>query len=239
MALDYYMCDYSYAEPPKVTGLKNMVRLPTYADFGHDDYLIADERGYETLVYHLASQFLKTDHKGTIVDPRLMLNKVVRQIENSSNDVVVTTEDGKTYKADYVMVSHFEKEYLGQNILLVTITDDESRRIEKQADSKTKTEVMEVLKKMFGNDIPEATDILVPRWWSNRFYKGSFSNWPVHFTKYEFDQIKAPVGRVYFTGEHTSEQHNGYVHGAYLAGIDSANDMIDCFKKDSFNQAKG
>ncbi|KAJ0982228.1 hypothetical protein J5N97_010483 [Dioscorea zingiberensis] len=165
-----------------------MVRLPTYADFGHDDYLIADERGYETLVYHLASQFLKTDHKGTIVDPRLMLNKVVRQIENSSNDVVVTTEDGKTYKADYVMVSHFEKEYPGQNILLVTITDDESRRIEKQADSKTKD---------------------------------------------------APVGRVYFTGEHTSEQHNGYVHGAYLAGIDSANDMIDCFKKDSFNQAKG
>jgi polyamine oxidase len=30
--------------------------------------------------------------------------------------------------------------------------------------------------------------------------------------------IKAPVGRVYFTGEHTSERYNGYVHGAYLAG---------------------
>ena len=29
---------------------------------------------------------------------------------------------------------------------------------------------------------------------------------------------KAPVGRVYFTGEHTSEHYNGYVHGAYLAG---------------------
>jgi monoamine oxidase len=30
--------------------------------------------------------------------------------------------------------------------------------------------------------------------------------------------LKAPVGRVYFTGEHTSELYNGYVHGAYLAG---------------------
>jgi hypothetical protein len=29
---------------------------------------------------------------------------------------------------------------------------------------------------------------------------------------------KAPAGRVYFTGEHTSEHYNGYVHGAYLAG---------------------
>lgn len=30
---------------------------------------------------------------------------------------------------------------------------------------------------------------------------------------------KAPVERVYFTGEHTSEYYNGYVHGGYLAGI--------------------
>jgi polyamine oxidase len=33
-------------------------------------------------------------------------------------------------------------------------------------------------------------------------------------------KLKAPVGRVYFTGEHTSERYNGYVHGAYLAGLD-------------------
>lgn len=147
---------------------------------------------------------------------------------------------------------------------MVTVTDDESRRIEQQKDSKTKAEVMEVLKEMFGKNIPEATDILVPRWWSNRFYKGSFSNWPIGVNRYEYDQIrvisrwrlvfmrcfssskllidkwldnnndyprdynfssncslmmKAPVGRVYFTGEHTSEHYNGYVHGAYLSGL--------------------
>ncbi|KAK1317111.1 Polyamine oxidase [Acorus calamus] len=43
--------------------------------------------------------------------------------------------------------------------------------------------------------------------------------------------MKAPVGRVYFIGEHTSEHYNGYVHGAYLAGIHSAEMMIDCIKK--------
>uniref|UniRef100_A0A453SFZ0 Amine oxidase domain-containing protein n=1 Tax=Aegilops tauschii subsp. strangulata TaxID=200361 RepID=A0A453SFZ0_AEGTS len=33
-------------------------------------------------------------------------------------------------------------------------------------------------------------------------------------------RMQAPVGgRVYFTGEHTSEHYNGYVHGAYLAGL--------------------
>lgn len=73
---------------------------------------------------------------------------------------------------------------------MVTVTDDESRRIEQQKDSKTKAEVMEVLREMFGKSIPEATDILVPRWWSNRFYKGSFSNWPIGVNRYEYDQIR-------------------------------------------------
>ena len=30
--------------------------------------------------------------------------------------------------------------------------------------------------------------------------------------------LQAPVGPLYFTGEHTSAPFNGYVHGAYLAG---------------------
>ncbi|KAF9608498.1 hypothetical protein IFM89_009864 [Coptis chinensis] len=102
----------------------------------------------------------------------------------------------------------------------VTVTDDESRRIEQQPDCETKAEVMQVLRNMFGQNIPEATDILVPKWWSNKFYRGTFSNWPIGVTRYEYDQIRAPVGRIYFTGEHTSDQYNGYVHGAYLAGVD-------------------
>lgn len=32
--------------------------------------------------------------------------------------------------------------------------------------------------------------------------------------------LQAPVGRIFFTGEHTSERFNGYVHGGYLAGED-------------------
>ncbi|CBI28519.3 unnamed protein product, partial [Vitis vinifera] len=84
---------------------------------------------------------------------------------------------------------------------------------------------------MFGKQIPEATDILVPRWWSNRFYKGSYSNWPIGVGHHQFNQIKAPVGRVYFTGEHTSAAYYGYVHGAYFAGIDSAKMITNCIKR--------
>ena len=33
-----------------------------------------------------------------------------------------------------------------------------------------------------------------------------------------FGYLQAPVGPIFFTGEHTSERFNGYVHGGYLAG---------------------
>jgi len=76
------------------------------------------------------------------------------------------------------------------------VTDEESRRIEQQSDNQTKAEIMQVLRKMFpGKDVPDATDILVPRWWSDRFYKGTFSNWPIGVNRYEYDQLRVlPYG---------------------------------------------
>ncbi|RVX10496.1 Polyamine oxidase [Vitis vinifera] len=278
MAIDYYNYDYEFAEPPRVTSLQNTAPLPTFANFGEDLYFVGDSRGYESVVHYVAKQFLTTNKDGQITDPRLLLNKAVVQITYSPSGVIIKTEDGSVYRAEYVMLSpsigvlqstlidfkpdlpfpykfwpagngtefflyahekrgyytiwqQLEREYPGANVLLVTVTDDESKRIEQQPDSDTKAEVMGVLRAMFGKNIPEATDILVPRWWSNRFYKGTFSNWPIGVSRFEFDQIRAPVGRVYFTGEHTSQHYNGYVHGAYLAGIDSANILIPCIKK--------
>ncbi|XP_048573666.1 polyamine oxidase 1-like [Triticum urartu] len=300
MILDYFKHDYEFAEPPRVTSLQNVVPLATFRDFGDDVYFVADRRGYEAVVHHLAGQYLEADKSGNIVDPRLQLNKVVREISHSGSGVAVKTEDDKVYKADYVMVStsvgvlqsdlikfkprlpawkilsiyqfdmavytkifvkfprkfwpegkgrefflyassrrgyygvwqELEAQYPGANVLLVTVTDEESRRTEQQPDNQTKAEIVEVLRSMFpGEDVPDATDILVPRWWSDRFYRGTFSNWPIGVNRYEYNQLRAPVGRVYFTGEHTSEHYNGYVHGAYLSGIDSADILIKCAHK--------
>ncbi|RVX10503.1 Polyamine oxidase [Vitis vinifera] len=298
MAIDYIAYDYEFSEPPRVTSLKNSIPLHTFSKFGEDAYFVADPKGYESVVYFVAKQFLTTNESGEITDPRLLFNKVVNEISYSKNGVTVKTEDGSVYRAEYVMVSasigvlqsglinfkpdlppwkilamyqfdmavytkiflkfpdkfwpsgngtefffyahekrgyytiwqQLEEEYPGANFLLVTVTDDESRRIEQQPDSDTKAEIMGVLRAMFGKNISEATDILVPRWWSDKFYRGSYSNWPIGVSRLEYDRIRAPVGRVYFTGEHTSEYFNGYVHGAYLAGIDSAKMLIRCVK---------
>lgn len=77
--------------------------------------------------------------------------------------------------------------------MLVTVEDDESIRVEQQSDEETKAEIMEVLRKMFGKDIPEATHILIPRWKSDRFYQGSYSNWPVGYSQKRHDQLKVSL----------------------------------------------
>lgn len=76
MVVDYFKYDFELAEPPRVCSLQNSVPNPTFTDFGDDEYFVADQRGYEAVVYYLAGQYLKTDGSGKIVDPRLQLNKV-------------------------------------------------------------------------------------------------------------------------------------------------------------------
>ncbi|GLJ36664.1 hypothetical protein SUGI_0737610 [Cryptomeria japonica] len=298
MAIDFFMYDFEIAEPPRVTSLKNVEPNPTFEEFGENEYFIADSRGYEFIVHKIAQEFLHSAN-GSISDPRLKLNKVVREIEYTEKGVKVSTEDGSVYTAKNAIVSvsvgvlqtklidfkpdlplwklmaiykwdmviyckifmkfpfkfwptgpgteffmyahekrgyynfwqHLENEYPGGNLLMVTVTDDESRRIEQQPDHETKAEIMSVLRKMFGYHIPEMEEILIPRWGQDRFYKGTYSNWPIGVSVHDFESLQAPVGPVYFTGEHTSQEYNGYVHGAYLAGIDTANQLLDCIKK--------
>lgn len=49
--------------------------ISTYVDFGEKEFLVADERGYEHLLYKMAENFLYTSD-GKISDSRLKLNKV-------------------------------------------------------------------------------------------------------------------------------------------------------------------
>jgi hypothetical protein len=85
---------------------------------------------------------------------------------------------------------HMENAYPGSNILVVTLTNGESKRVEAQSDEETLEEAMGVLRDMFGPNIPNATDILVPRWWNNRFQRGSYSNYPIISDNQDVHYIK-------------------------------------------------
>ncbi|KAB2594762.1 polyamine oxidase 1 [Pyrus ussuriensis x Pyrus communis] len=132
----------------------------------------------------------------------------------------------------YTFWQHMENAYPGSNMLVVTLTNEESKRVEAQSDEETLKEAMGALTDMFGPNIPEATDILVPRWWNNRFQRGSYSNYPLVSNDHFVHDIKNPVGRIFFTGEHTSEKFSGYVHGGHLAGIETGKALLEEMEKE-------
>jgi len=77
MVVDYYKFDYEFAEPPRVTSLQNTQPTPTNADFGEDNYFVADQRGFESIIHSIGSSYLSTDGNGKLSDRRILLNKVL------------------------------------------------------------------------------------------------------------------------------------------------------------------
>ena len=66
----------------------------------------------------------------------------------------------------FPVMQNMEKDGLlpnGTNVLLVTVTGDEGRRIEGQTDEETKQEIMKTLRKIYGGNIPEPTGMLALR----------------------------------------------------------------------------
>jgi polyamine oxidase len=110
-----------------------------------------------------------------------------------------------------------------------TVQGEDSYRIESQPDQVTLSEMMKVLRKMYGSHIPDATEIYVPRWNSDPLFRGSYSNWPIGLKREHFDNVRAPlVNTLFFTGEHTSEMYFGYVHGAMISGEETGNNIARC-----------
>lgn len=111
----------------------------------------------------------------------------------------------------------------GSNILFVTVVNTESYRVEKQSDEQTKAEVLAVLRQMFPDvdDIPEPIDFLYPRWSTEPWAYGSYSNWPPATTLQMHENLRANVGRLWFAGEATSAAYFGFLHGAWFEGRDA------------------
>lgn len=132
----------------------------------------------------------------------------------------------------YPVWQALDAEYSGGNLLLVTVTDNEAKRVEQQPAETTRRECMALLRTMFGPRIPEATSILVPKWWTDKRFRGAYSNWPIGVGVGDFERLKAPVAqRLFFAGEHTHAKYNGFMHGALASGYETATDVLAALGK--------
>ncbi|KAI1378388.1 putative flavin-containing polyamine oxidase [Hypoxylon crocopeplum] len=107
------------------------------------------------------------------------------------------------------------------NIIFVTVVDGQSYRVEQQSDEETKAEVMAVLRDMFPDiEVPDPIAFMYPRWSTEEWAYGSYSNWPVGMTLEKHQNLRANVDRLWFAGEATSAQYYGFLHGAWFEGRD-------------------
>ncbi|XP_074658261.1 uncharacterized protein LOC141911182 [Tubulanus polymorphus] len=115
----------------------------------------------------------------------------------------------------------------GTNILLVTVIGDEADRVSRLPVATVKAELTAVLRSMYGEQVPEPVEILVPDWHSNPFYYGSYSNWPPWMSADMHALMGAPLNdKLYFAGEGYSAEFYGYLHGAMQSGNQTAQQII-------------
>jgi len=112
----------------------------------------------------------------------------------------------------------------GSNILLVTVVQNESKRVEVQPQEQTVREILAVLRSMYGDAVPTngPINVVVPRWLNDPAFRGSWSNIAVGATDTDFEKMQAAVGGLFFAGEATDSHYNGFVTGGYHSGSDVA-----------------
>jgi len=107
----------------------------------------------------------------------------------------------------------------GSGIFIATVVTEQSRRVEAQSDERTKSEILAVLREMFGaENAPDPVDFLYPRWGQTPWARGSFSNWPPGLSLEGHQNLRANVDCLWFAGEATSQEYYGYLQGAWLEG---------------------
>lgn len=113
------------------------------------------------------------------------------------------------------------------NALMTFAYADYARQTESMTDAAIIAEIMKHLKDMYGNNIPNPTNLLRTKWQSNENTYGSYSYTAVGSAMHHFDDLaKAVNNKLFFAGEHTHIDYFSTAHGAYLSGIREADKII-------------
>ena len=120
--------------------------------------------------------------------------------------------------------TYFEPVFKDSPILFTVVTDDVARMVYRQPIYETSRQIMAVLRLIFGKDIPDPLDVTIPDWLINPYFRGTYTSAGIGCSNH---LISESVSRLHFAGEAAAKKYSGYVHGAYLSGIQTAKDIID------------
>jgi monoamine oxidase len=114
------------------------------------------------------------------------------------------------------------------NALMTFAYAEYARQTESMTDAQIIAEIMLHLKNIYGNNIPNPTNILRTKWQTNENSFGAYSYTQVGTEMQHFDDLAEEVNdKLFFAGEHTETDYFSTAHGAYLSGIREADKIID------------
>lgn len=114
------------------------------------------------------------------------------------------------------------------NALMTFAYADYARQTETMTDAQVIDAIMLHLKDIYGNNIPNPTNMLRTKWQTNENTFGSYSYTAVGTQMQHFDDLAAEVNnQLFFAGEHTDVDYFSTAHGAYLSGIREADKIIN------------
>ena len=115
----------------------------------------------------------------------------------------------------------------GLPCLIALMAGDAGFDTEHSSNDHLVSEATEILRSVFGKDVPYPVEAIVTRWGSDRFARGSYSSAAPGMKPDDYDVMARSIGNLYFGGEHTIGTHPATVHGAYLSGLRAASEVFE------------
>ena len=113
------------------------------------------------------------------------------------------------------------------NIIVAVFAGQQARSIEKMEDTDLQNLVMDDLKGMFGDDIPQPLEMQKTAWHTNKYSLGAYPHLKPGADLSACNSIAKPLNnKVFFAGDATSKKYMATAHGAYISGIDAANAIM-------------
>ncbi len=169
------------------------------------------------------------DEKGAVIDRMGMglLNKIAIRFPRAFwPEQVHAVVHGTDIWGNYPVFVNVAK-YTGAPILVAFIPGRFQNALEDVTTEEAVQGAVDVLRSMYGSNVPEPVGSSRSRWGAHPYTHGAFSYNRVGATSDDRDTLAMPVAdRLFFAGEATSRLRFGSVSGAYLSGLRAAEQIM-------------
>ena len=149
-------------------------------------------------------------HYGRI---HLIFNSTFWNETEDEQQILGYVDEKRGYYAYYIL------DKKNPNTITVDVTEDLTIKVSNQGKEETISEVMEILRKIFGPDIPRPHTAIISNWTNDPLFHCTYTAFAPGVPADIFEDLLKPVDRLYFAGESLNNTNYGFTQGAYGSGV--------------------